>query len=122
LNKGERIVRAIFEATFGGKFPKSKPQWLTSKKGRKLELDGYNQEQQIAFEYQGPHHYSIDHVMAHDEIKRVACGANDVRLIEVEFIKTPYPPERVLQKVAEAFVRVGIKDAAIAGRRGNLWC
>src|SRR6516225_7417206 len=37
-NKGERITRAIFEATFGGKFPKSKPDWLLSKSAQKLEL------------------------------------------------------------------------------------
>lgn len=38
MHKGERIVRAIFEATFSGRFPKSKPEWLVSKTGRKLEL------------------------------------------------------------------------------------
>jgi hypothetical protein len=42
LNKGERIVRAIFETTFGAQFPKSKPEWLVSKRGHRLELDGYN--------------------------------------------------------------------------------
>lgn len=108
LNKGEQIVRAIFEATFGGKFPKSKPEWLVSPKGRKLELDGYNQQQQIAFEYQGPHHNSVDAVRMHDAIKRVACTENGVRLIEVGAIKRPYPPENVLQKVVEAFARYGI--------------
>ena len=31
LHKGERIARAIFEATYGKPFPKSKPDWLVSK-------------------------------------------------------------------------------------------
>ena len=110
LNKGERIVRAIFEATFGGRFPKSKPDWLVSKKGRKLELDGYYQEQRIAFEYQGPHHYSVDYVMEHDKIKRVACARNGVRLIEVDAIKRPYPAENILQKVVEAFAKFGLTE------------
>ena len=57
LNKGERIVRAIFEETFGGEFPKAKPEWLLSTIGRKLELDGYNEERQ-------------DYVIKHDAIKR----------------------------------------------------
>lgn len=108
LNKGEQIVRAIFEATFGGKFPKVKPDWLISNRGRKLELDGYNEQQHMAFEYQGPHHGSVDYVMAHDAIKRGACDTRGIRLIEVEAIKKPYPLENVLQKVAEAFKRYRI--------------
>jgi hypothetical protein len=108
FNKGERIVRAIFERTLGGKFPKVKPGWLISHKGRRLELDGYNQEQQIAFEYQGPHHLSVKYVMAHDAIKREGCAARSIRLIEVEAIKRPFPPENVLEKVAEAFDKYGI--------------
>ena len=110
LNKGERIVRAIFEETFGGSFPKSKPDWLVSKKGRRLELDGYNPERRIAFEYQGPHHYADVGVIAHDDIKRVACATKGVRLIEVDAIKRPYPAENVLQKVVEAFATFGIVE------------
>jgi hypothetical protein len=110
LVKGEQIVRAIFEETFGGKFPKSKPEWLVSSRGRKLELDGYNQQQKLAFEYQGPHHYLDDYVKVHDAVKRKNCAAKNIRLIEVEAIKKPYPPENVLKKVAEAFQKYGITD------------
>lgn len=119
-NKGERIVRAIFEATFGGQFPKSKPEWLLSIKGRKLELDGYNQQDQIAFEYQGPHHRSVDHVIAHDTIKRKACFKHGVRLIEIDAVKTPYPPEKVLQKVKEAFESYGITKRPVLPE-GNIF-
>jgi len=108
LNKGERIVRAIFEATYGQPFPKSKPDWLVSGKGRKLELDGYSASLAMAFEYQGPHHFSVDHVMAHDELKRQACAKNGVRLIEVRAAKRPFPPENVLAEVAVAFRTLGI--------------
>ena len=64
--------------------------------------------QRIAFEYQGSHHYSVDYVIAHDEIKRAACAANGIRLIEVEAVKKPHPAENVLKKVAEAFAKLGI--------------
>jgi hypothetical protein len=110
LNKGERVVRAIFETTFGGKFPKSKPEWLVSKKRQKLELDGYNHECQIAFEYQGPHHYLHDNVKAHDEIKRTTCATNGVRLIEIDAVKRPYPAGNVLQKVVEAFAKFDVAE------------
>jgi hypothetical protein len=113
LNKGERIVRAIFEATFGVPFPKSKPDWLRSKTGRKLELDGYNARRAIAFEYQGPHHFTDEATKAHDRIKRQACADAGVRLIEVEAIKRPYPSENVLKQVTEALVKLGIHETPI---------
>jgi len=72
-------------------------------------LDGYNEQQQIAFEYQGPHHTSVDHVMEHDAMKREACTARCIRLIEVEATKRPFPPENVLKKVAEAFQKYGVE-------------
>ena len=101
--KGERIVRGIFEATFGAKFPKSKPAWLAEGTGRKLELDGYNEALALAFEYQGRHHAKHKTVIATDALKRAACRAHGVRLIEVMALKRPFPPENVLEKVAAAF-------------------
>jgi hypothetical protein len=112
-NKGERIVRAIFEATFGAKFPKSRPAWLRSPKARSLELDGYNEHLQLAFEYQGPHHDQNANVKLHDQLKRDACSGRGIRLIEVVAVKRPYPAENVLGAVRQAFQRYGISDAPI---------
>jgi hypothetical protein len=104
-NKGERIVRAIFEATFGEKFPKLKPAWLTIITGRRLELDGLSENLKLAFEYQGPHHFTQASVRATDDLKRHACLAHGVRLVEIEAVKKPFPASNVLKKVAEAFRR-----------------
>jgi hypothetical protein len=111
-NKGERIVRGIFEATFGETFPKMRPKTLKSTKGR-LELDGYNEALKLAFEYQGPHHYSNPEVQAYDAIKREWCAKNDVRLIAIEATKKPFPVENVLEKVVEAFQRDGFVETPI---------
>jgi hypothetical protein len=109
LNKGERIVRAIFEVTFGGKFPKSKPEWLVSKKGRKLELDG-------SIRNRGSLLNIRDHIITRSNTSlntirlRRPRAANRVRLIEVDAIKRPYPGENVLQKVVEAFAKYGLTE------------
>lgn len=112
-NKGERIVRAIFETTFGTKFPKSKPDWLASATGRRLELDGYSESLRLAFEYQGPHHYALDSVRETDALKREACSNHAVQLVEIEAIKRPFPMENVLQKVAAALQRHSLSQAPV---------
>ncbi|MEK6905778.1 MAG: hypothetical protein AABX24_05240, partial [Nanoarchaeota archaeon] len=41
---GERTCRKYIESMFGKNFPSSKPKWLVTKKGTRLELDGYSKE------------------------------------------------------------------------------
>jgi hypothetical protein len=112
-HKGERITRAIFEATFRTEFPKCNPSWLASATGRRLELDGYGETLQLAFEYQGPHHFTEDNVKATDTLKREACMKHGVRLVEIEAIKRPFPPESVLAKVAAALQNNGFSVTPI---------
>jgi hypothetical protein len=112
-HKGERIVRAIFEATFNVKFQKSKPAWLRSPKARGLELDGYSEHLRLAFEYQGPHHEQDANVRVHDQLKRDACSRGGIQLIEVQAVKRPFPAENVLEAVRQAFQRYGISNAPI---------
>lgn len=53
--KSESLCRSIFEELLGIDFLKKRPKWLTWR-DRPLELDGYNEEAKIAFEYQGEQH------------------------------------------------------------------
>ncbi len=58
----ERICKDILERMFGKPFLKAKPAWLLNGRGKRMELDGYCEELQIAFEYHGIQHYQhIDH-------------------------------------------------------------
>lgn len=60
LSTGEKICRILFERHFNKLFNKCRPDWLLSDKGHRMELDGYNSDLKIAFEYQGIQHYKID--------------------------------------------------------------
>lgn len=57
-SNGERITRRVFETLFGKPFKRVRPDFLFNPETkRNLELDGYNEELKIAFEYNGPQHY-----------------------------------------------------------------
>lgn len=64
----ERICKDIFEKMFGKSFLKVKPEWLLNDRGKRMELDGYCKELQVAFEYHGAQHYRhIDYFHRQDK-------------------------------------------------------
>jgi hypothetical protein len=85
-----------------------KPAWLAAETGRKLELDGYCEKLAIAFEYQGPHHQEQATIRATDALKRKACRAHGVALVEVMAVKRPFPPQNLIARVAASLKAVGL--------------
>lgn len=75
--KSEQIARSLLEQALEAPFPKVRPEWL-----RGLELDGFNAERKLAFEYQGKWH-ETDAQASRDEVKRQLCAVEGVMLIEV---------------------------------------
>ncbi len=84
---GERICRLFFQKLFGFDFVKVRPFWLKNSKGFRLELDGYSEELNLAFEHQGRQHYSdlsfFSNRISYDEEKRKLCRQRSVTLIEI---------------------------------------
>jgi hypothetical protein len=66
---GEQFTRYCFEKLLEVKFNKTRPSWLVGKNGNIIELDGYNEELQIAFEYQGEQHYRKNHIFSNKNQK-----------------------------------------------------
>ena len=50
--RSEELARTLMEECYGEKFKKVRPEWLEG-----LELDGYNEDLKIGFEYNGIQHY-----------------------------------------------------------------
>ena len=109
--KSEQATREIFEKLFNEKFPKVHLPFM----GR-LELDGYCDKFNIAFEYQGIQHYEFNSFFhksiqdfekqkERDERKRKLCIQNNINLIEIS-CKYNYKNEEELIK----YVRESIEE------------
>lgn len=95
-NISEEICRSYFEAMFGKKFKKIRPNWLINNSNAKLELDGYCEKFNLAFEHNGTFHFSNklkDHLQtqSNDLIKSKLCKLYNINLIIIDqlFNKTP---------------------------------
>lgn len=106
----EAKVRRIFERVTGWKFKKMRPKWLKGRGKVPLELDGYNEEHKVAFEYQGFQHYrpmfgdrSLVRTKKNDERKRLMCLRKGVALIRVPYFK----------KDLEGFIERKLSEAGV---------
>lgn len=117
--KGENSIRHFFEQIFDKKFPSSRPSWLTYE-GQRLELDGYCEELQIAFEYQGQYHFdkgaywypdksiSFDRRQLLDEHKRKTCRENKVLLVEINELNPRSNPDKWKDKIKQILISKNI--------------
>ena len=106
FGREEDRVRKIIERLTGWNFPRTNPAWLKGRGKRPLQLDGYNERHQVAFEYQGYQHYRVTkqfgghaatlaEIKRRDHRKRCLCYYYGVTLIRVPYWK----------KDVEAFLR-----------------
>ncbi len=117
--KSETVCRELFEKLFEKKFPKKRPEFLTLKNGQKLELDGYNEELEVAFEYQGKQHYewcTIFHKtekdfkmqQKRDRHKYRLCQENNIALILIPYKFTHKDPLQMEDFIADQLLVQGI--------------
>ncbi len=92
----ERTCRKILEFLYKKDFSKKRPLWLKNSTGGRMELDGYCQDLNIAFEYNGSQHYKfvrfwhktkegLQTRQKHDEEKLKLCQENGIRLIVIPY-------------------------------------
>lgn len=135
---GERISRVYFELIFGRKFPNLKPQWLRNQRGYLMQLDGYCEELNLAFEYQGHQHYLSSHFhrsvdefemrKSDDELKKKLCRQKGVSLIEIPYtIESENIYEFVVKKCRRAHIpipthqRKALNDIEIYSPAGKMY-
>jgi hypothetical protein len=116
---GEEYVRYVFEGIFKDKFPKVKPNWLGG-----LELDGYNEKLNLAFEFQGIQHHKyvpvfhpngladFDSQLERDKKKRNLCKRHGVKLILVDFVNTQL--DKLTKNIVDSLKTLKLKNLDLA--------
>lgn len=96
-SRGERVCRQFLERYYQKPFPRIRPDFLVNPTtGRNLELDGYNPELNIAFEYNGYQHYTYPNRFHQTEkafaqqVRRDGYKDEACRLAGVYLIIIPY--------------------------------
>lgn len=92
----EVIVSNMLYWLTGKRFRKGRYDWLPNFNGNPMELDGYSEQLNLAFEYQGQQHYHFFKFFhgtkakflqrqKDDELKIELCLKRGVRLIEIPY-------------------------------------
>jgi hypothetical protein len=123
----------VFEALFNVDFPLRHPRWLRSSRGGRLELDGYNADLKLAFEYQGFTHSRekgygepLAAIARRDAEKAELCSRRSVTLVHITEMAPDvlYDPKAVVQHAVKALgsygIQVTVPDAIQIPQRGGL--
>lgn len=91
----EKEARSYLERITGWQFPKCRPSFLKGFGKYPMELDGYNEEHRLGFEYQGQQHYfPLQHwggsatfaaQKKRDDRKRHLCTYHGVQVIRIPY-------------------------------------
>jgi hypothetical protein len=114
--KNEARCRQVFEDIFQRPFPTVRPSFLKRGNGRALELDGYNKDLKLAFEYQGIQHYKYspwfhrsvkdyESQVQRDREKREMCKRANVTVIEI--------PHTVKYDKLDSYIRTELRKRGL---------
>lgn len=116
----EKQCRMIFETILNRKFPKCWNLIKNPKTNKWLELDGYNEVLNLAWEYQGEQHYKYPHRYWHseeefrnsvyrDRVKIITC-----RKLGIDIIIIPYTAKKILEKfIRSSLIKVAKHNESV---------
>jgi hypothetical protein len=117
-SRSEKLCRTYFEEALMSDFPSCRPNFLKyPKTGFNLELDGYNEEYKIAFEYHGKHHYEqvlyfqktkekFNLQQERDQWKKKRCEELGIKLIIIPYYYDCYNPEKLRNFIYDELFKI----------------
>jgi hypothetical protein len=117
LKKHESRCRAILENLFKAPFTSVRPDFLKYPvTGKNLELDGYNEELNLAFEYQGVQHRKfcpLFHETYQDFVDQLKRDAFKKKRCEELGINVLYIPDTVPYDDLEEYLKMNLKQFSL---------
>jgi len=113
INKGEEACRQVFERIFNRPFVRIRPDFLKNDcTDLNMEIDGYNEDLKLGFEYQGVQHYKYTpyfHKDINDFNKQIYRDNLKRELLEKDGVKIIYVPYSVEHEKMEDYVKDELK-------------
>ena len=115
---GQMVTKLYLEGLTGLNFQTSRPKFLTYENGSPLELDGYNKEAAIAFEYNGIEHYeksarqsqeAFEKLQKRDTWKYQKVMENNIKLLIIKEINGKFNEQHIKNSVLDFILREKIK-------------
>jgi hypothetical protein len=114
MNKGEEKCREIFEQLFNKEFCRIRPDFLKNDcTDLNMEIDGYNDDLKLGFEYQGVQHYKHTpyfHKDIQDFNKQIYRDNLKKEMLEKNGIKVVYIPYYIEFDDLEDFVKQELRQ------------
>ena len=130
-HRTEALCRSLLETMLQMELPKCRPKWLTNPTTKRaLELDMYNMEHHIAFEYDGaqhdvyvPHYHQNEYHFAYrkllDRLKTEMCRDAGVLLIRINWKDVSVNDElRTAQYLERLLYQHGLAYQSVVGGEG----
>lgn len=118
-SSGELYCKYIFEKLFGYEFAKIRPNFLRYINKKNLEIDGFCQELNVAFEHQGRQHFeiiaafeigeeSLKRQQERDQFKREKCKEFGIKLLEIYQVTRKTNLETLKRNIKEKCIELNI--------------
>lgn len=120
VNSSEEVTRRIFERLLDVEFISCRPDWLCG-----LELDGFNEEFKIAFEYDGRQHSEYVPLFHNnnpeefkdqqnrDGKKDILCREHGIKLFRIPHTYNARDPEALEEYISDMLLTAGYGDDEI---------
>ena len=111
---GQMVTKLYLEGLTGLNFQTSRPKFLTYENGSPLELDGYNKEAAIAFEYNGIEHYeksarqsqeAFEKLQKRDTWKYQKVMENNIKLLIIKEINGKFNEQHIKNSVLDFILK-----------------
>ena len=114
FSREEKVRRICEQLFYPLKFPSVRPEWLINKTGKRMEIDLYNKNLNLAIECQGQQHYKwVKHFQTYKEwlamkerdvLKAAILRKRKIRLLYVPSIKKL--PDELLEEFLLTNIRI----------------